>query len=88
MARYPVACAIKPPMCEKNNARCASKMHDRIACQKTMRGRVVRFLKGGATIGAVWHGCDARFEPRAADEVCTAHVNANKFKNGEMIENR
>ena len=44
-----------------------------------MRGRAVRFLKGGATIGSVRHGRDARFEPRAADEACTARVNANKF---------
>ncbi|EEV18038.1 hypothetical protein CAMGR0001_0793 [Campylobacter gracilis RM3268] len=72
-------CAIKPPMCEKNNVRRAPKMHDRIACQKTIRGRAVRFLKGGATIGAVQHGRDSRFEPRAANEACTARVNANKF---------
>ena len=43
-------------------------MHDRAARQKTIRGRVVCFLKGGATIGAVRLGRDARFEPRAADE--------------------
>ena len=36
-------------------------------------------LKGGAAIGAVRHGRDARFEPRAADEACTARVNADKF---------
>lgn len=36
-------------------------------------------FKGGATIGAVHRGRYARFEPRAADEACTARVNANKF---------
>jgi len=63
-------------------------MHDRAVRQKTIRGRAVCFLKGGVTIGAVRHGRDTRFEPRAADEACTARVNANKFKNGETIENR
>ena len=43
-------------------------MHGRTACQKTICGRAVRLLKGGATIGAVRHGRDAKFEPRAADE--------------------
>ena len=56
----------KPPMCEKNNSRRASKMHDRAACQKTIRGRVVCFLKGGATIRTVRRGRDAKFKPRAA----------------------
>jgi len=52
----------------------------RAARQKTICGRAVRLLKGGATIGAVHRGRDAKFKPRAADEeACTAHVNANKF---------
>ncbi|WP_298083126.1 hypothetical protein [uncultured Campylobacter sp.] len=79
MARYPAACAAKPPMCENKIRAARQRCNDRTARQKTMRGRAMCFLKGGATIGAVRHGRDARFEPRAADEACTAHVNANKF---------
>ena len=79
MVRYPVVYRRKVTDMRKYNSRRASKMHDRIVCQKTMRSRAVRFLKGSATIGVVRRGRDARFEPRAADEACTAHVNANKF---------
>ena len=64
-------------MCEKNNARRTPKTHDRIVCQKTMRDRAL--CSTGAIRG---------FKHRAADEACTARVNANKFKNGETIENR
>ena len=86
-ARHPAACIAKAAYVEIKSRR-ASKMHDRAAHKKTMRSRAVRFLKDGATIGALHRGRDARFEPRAADEACTAHLNANKFKNGETIENR
>lgn len=52
----------KAALCARINSHRASKMHDRAACQKTIRGRAVRFLKGGATIGAVRHWRDARLE--------------------------
>ena len=73
------ACAAKAAYVREYNSRYASKMHDRAVRQKTIRGRAVRFLKGGAAICTVRQGRDSRFEPRAVDEACTAHVNANKF---------
>lgn len=76
-ARYIVACVARSPMCE-NKIR-AARQRCTIALRAKRQYVVVPYTKRRCTIGAVHRGRDAKFKPRAADEACTARVNANKF---------
>ncbi|WP_298028502.1 hypothetical protein [uncultured Campylobacter sp.] len=86
-AHYPAACTEKPPMREnKIRAAFQKTMCDRAArqrCTIVLRAKrqcaIAPYTKRRCTIGAVRHRRDAKSEPRAADEACTAHANANKF---------
>ncbi|WP_295152101.1 hypothetical protein [uncultured Campylobacter sp.] len=64
-------------MCE-NKIR-AARQRRTIVLRAKRQCAIAPYTKRRCAIGAVRRGRDARFEPCAADEACTAHVNANKF---------